>query len=91
MVVTNYGNNRVQAFNTEGKFPGTWGSFGKEQGNFVALNAMAWDSAGKVYVSSSAGGQAAAGRLQIFNVNVIGDSEKRATKTAHFGKEGSPP
>lgn len=56
------GNNRVMKFSADGDFIKTWGSTGKEDGEFRDPHALAMDSTGRLFV-----GDRANSRLQIFD------------------------
>jgi DNA-binding beta-propeller fold protein YncE len=56
------GNNRVMKFNADGDFIKTWGSTGKEDGEFRDPHALAMDSTGRLFV-----GDRGNSRLQIFD------------------------
>lgn len=56
------GNNRVMKFDADGAFIKTWGSTGKEDGEFRDPHALAMDSTGRLFV-----GDRANNRLQIFD------------------------
>jgi len=56
------GNNRVMKFNADGDFIMTWGSTGKEDGEFRDPHALAMDSTGRLFV-----GDRANNRVQIFD------------------------
>ncbi len=60
--VTDGGNFRVQAFDTDGKFQRTWGQVGTQLGQFGRPKGIATDSDGNIYVAD-----AAFGNFQIFN------------------------
>jgi len=55
------GNNRVMKFDSDGDFIKTWGSTGKEDGEFRDPHALAMDSTGRLFV-----GDRANNRVQIF-------------------------
>ena len=55
------GNNRIMKFNSDGDFIMTWGSTGKEDGEFRDPHALAMDSTGRLFV-----GDRANSRIQIF-------------------------
>jgi len=48
------GNNRVMKFNADGDFIMTWGSTGKEDGEFRDPHALAMDSTGRLFVGDRA-------------------------------------
>ena len=48
--VADTGNSRVQQFDNDRKFIGTWGSFGTEDGQFTYPHGIETDDAGNVYV-----------------------------------------
>jgi DNA-binding beta-propeller fold protein YncE len=56
------GNNRIMKFDADGVFIKTWGSTGKEDGEFRDPHALAMDSTGRLFV-----GDRANNRLQIFD------------------------
>lgn len=56
------GNNRVMKFDSNGKFIKTWGSTGREYGEFRDPHALAMDSTGRLFV-----GDRANNRVQIFD------------------------
>ena len=56
------GNNRVMKFDADGNFLKTWGTTGKEDGEFRDPHALAMDSTGRLFV-----GDRANSRLQIFD------------------------
>jgi len=56
------GNNRVMKFDSRGKFLKTWGSTGREYGEFRDPHALAMDSAGRLFV-----GDRGNNRIQIFD------------------------
>lgn len=56
------GNNRVMKFNADGEFIKTWGSTGREYGEFRDPHALAMDSTGRLFV-----GDRANNRIQIFD------------------------
>jgi len=56
------GNNRVMKFNSDGDFIKTWGTTGKEDGEFRDPHALAMDSTGRLFV-----GDRGNSRLQIFD------------------------
>ena len=56
------GNNRVMKFNSDGEFIKTWGTTGKEDGEFRDPHALAMDSTGRLFV-----GDRGNSRLQIFD------------------------
>ena len=56
------GNNRVMKFNADGDFLMTWGTTGKEDGEFRDPHALAMDSTGRLFV-----GDRGNSRLQIFD------------------------
>lgn len=56
------GNNRVMKFNSDGEFIKTWGTTGKENGEFRDPHALAMDSTGRLFV-----GDRGNSRLQIFD------------------------
>lgn len=56
------GNNRVVKFNSDGDFLMTWGTTGKEDGEFRDPHALAMDSTGRLFV-----GDRGNSRLQIFD------------------------
>jgi DNA-binding beta-propeller fold protein YncE len=56
------GNNRVVKFNADGDFVKTWGTTGKEDGEFRDPHALAMDSTGRLFV-----GDRGNSRLQIFD------------------------
>lgn len=56
------GNNRIVKFNSRGRFIKTWGSTGKEDGEFRDPHALAMDSTGRLFV-----GDRGNSRLQIFD------------------------
>lgn len=56
------GNNRIVKFNSDGDFIRTWGSTGKEDGEFRDPHALAMDSTGRLFV-----GDRANSRIQIFD------------------------
>ncbi len=58
------GNNRVMKFDSDGDFIRTWGSTGKEDGEFRDPHALAMDSTGRLFV-----GDRGNSRLQIFDQN----------------------
>ena len=49
--VADSGNNRIQKFDSIGKFIATWGSSGSGNGQFSGIGGVALDSAGNVYVA----------------------------------------
>ncbi len=49
--VADYGNNRIQKFDSNGNFITKWGSQGSGDGQFIQLNDVAVDSSGNVYVA----------------------------------------
>ena len=48
--VTDYDNDRIQKFASDGKFITTWGSSGSGEGQFTKPQGIAVDSSGNVYV-----------------------------------------
>jgi streptogramin lyase len=56
------GNNRIMKFSSDGDFIMTWGTTGKEDGEFRDPHALAMDSTGRLFV-----GDRANSRLQIFD------------------------
>jgi DNA-binding beta-propeller fold protein YncE len=56
------GNNRIVKFDSDGDFIKTWGSTGKEDGEFRDPHALAMDSTGRLFV-----GDRGNSRLQIFD------------------------
>lgn len=56
------GNNRIMKFDSDGDFIKTWGSTGKEDGEFRDPHALAMDSTGRLFV-----GDRANSRIQIFD------------------------
>ncbi len=56
------GNNRVMKFNSDGEFIMTWGTTGKEDGEFRDPHALAMDSTGRLFVADRGNS-----RLQIFD------------------------
>ena len=57
-------NNRIQKFDSNGKFITKWGSYGTADGQFSIHIGVAVDSSGNVYVTDSANN-----RIQKFNSN----------------------
>ena len=53
LYVADYGNNRIQVFDTNGNFVNQWGSSGSENGEFDCPNDVAIDSEGNVYITDS--------------------------------------
>ena len=51
--VADNGNNRIQKFNSNGKFITKWGSYGTADGQFSSPIGVAVDSSGNVYVADS--------------------------------------
>jgi streptogramin lyase len=49
--VADLGNNRIQKFDSDGKFIAKWGTYGSEEGEFESPGAVAIDSLGYVYVA----------------------------------------
>ena len=60
--VTDYGNNRVQKFDSNGRFLLQWGTLGSGNGQFEEIHAIAISSNGNVYV-----GDDESMRIQIFS------------------------
>jgi DNA-binding beta-propeller fold protein YncE len=51
--VADTGNHRIQKFNDEGKFIGTWGSLGSDDGQFRTPKGVAVDAQGNIYVADT--------------------------------------
>jgi len=49
--VTDNGNNRVEKFDSDGKFLGKWGNWGSDDGQFEYVFRIAIDSQGNIYVT----------------------------------------
>jgi DNA-binding beta-propeller fold protein YncE len=49
--MADFGNHRIQAFDTEGRFLGKWGRVGSGDGQFRYPNAVALGGDGTVYVA----------------------------------------
>jgi tripartite motif-containing protein 71 len=62
--VTDYGNNRIQVFSTNGTFLRDWGTEGKGAGEFNHPAVIAFDNAENLYVTDSDNQ-----RIQIFSKN----------------------
>lgn len=67
-----YGNNRVVRFSRDGKFLGTFGKEGSALGEFRLPHALAFDSAGRLYVADRSNA-----RIQVFDKNGTPLSEFR--------------
>jgi sugar lactone lactonase YvrE len=51
--IADYGNNRIQKFDNNGRFITTWGGEGSAEGQFVSPSAVALDREGNVYVADA--------------------------------------
>src|SRR6478672_8246490 len=60
--VADYGNNRIQKFDSNGKFITKWGTPGSDDGKFSGPAGVAVDSSGNVYVADLAND-----RIQVFS------------------------
>jgi sugar lactone lactonase YvrE len=69
-VADGYGNSRIVKFSRDGKFLKEWGKNGAADGEFDIPHAIAWDPAGKLFVSDRENA-----RVQIFD----GDGKHEAT------------